>query len=122
MDKMWSDPKIASKYRGAEQITGTFARCLLVQAGLPNEHASGPEKPLIVLDNACGTGMVSETLWDMLDEHAKKDLRLVCGDISQGMVKHAEKKIEEQGWHGAVAKVLDAMVRPANVEEDEEKK
>ncbi|MCJ1468540.1 hypothetical protein MMC07_007169 [Pseudocyphellaria aurata] len=108
MDQMWSDPKIASKYRGAEQITATFAKCLLVQAGLPSEQASGPETPLIVLDNACGTGMVSESLWETLDERARKDLQLVCGDISEGMVKHVEKKIEEQGSLGAVARVLDA--------------
>lgn len=114
--EMWSDPNVASKYRGAEHITGEYAKCLLLQAGLPNWHTSEPKKPLIVLDNACGTGMVSENLWEMLDEPAKEGLRLVCGDISEGMVKHVQKKIEEQGWHGADARVVDAMVRTAYVE------
>lgn len=106
---MWSDPQVASKYRGAEQITGVFAKFLLLQAGLPDAHASEPKKPPIVLDNACGTGVVSENLWEMLDEHAKEELQLLCGDISEGMVGHIKKKIEEKGWHGADARVLDAM-------------
>lgn len=110
MALMWSDPQVASKYRGAEQITGVFAKFLLLQAGLPDAHASEPKKPPIVLDNACGTGVVSENLWEMLDEHAKEELQLLCGDISEGMVGHIKKKIEEKGWHGADARVLDAMV------------
>lgn len=115
MAEVWADPNVASDYRGAEQITGEFAKCLLVQAGLPNERASEPRKPLMVLDNACGTGVVSENLWGMLDEHAKEDLRLICGDKSPAMVEHVQKKIEQEGWHGAEARIVDAMVRTADV-------
>ena len=119
--QVWSDPKVASKYRGAEQITGIYAKCLLLQAGLPNEQASEPKKPLIVLDNACGTGMLSENLWEMLDEHAKEELQLVCGDTSEGMVKHVKKKIDEEGWHGADARVVDAMVHTASIDDFDER-
>lgn len=121
MAQVWSDPKVASKYRGAEQITGIFAKYLLLQAGLPNEQVSEPKKPLIVLDNACGTGMLSKTLWEMLDEHAKEKLQLVCGDISEGMVKHVKQKIEEEGWHGADARVVDAMVHTDYIDDCDER-
>lgn len=117
MTRFWSHSNVASKYRGAEQITGEYAKCLLLQAGLLNRSGSEMEKPLTVLDNACGTGMVSENLWKTLDDHAKEKLKLVCGDISEGMVKDVKKKIKEEEWHGADARVLDAMVRTACVDE-----
>ena len=102
---LWSSPDIARQYQYAEPVTGAFARHLIQQAG-----AIGGEKPLVVLDNACGTGIVSEHLVEMVDESARERMRVVCGDFSEGMVGFVKEKIEEQGWKGVEARIVDAMV------------
>lgn len=85
-----------------------FARELILQAF--QHDVDNIRKPLVVLDNACGTGLVSEQLLDILDESAKGGMKLVCGDLSEGMVNYVKEKIEEEGWKNAEAKVVDAMV------------
>lgn len=37
-------------------------------------------------------------------------MKLVCGDLSEGMVNYVKEKIEEKGWKNTEAKVVDAMV------------
>ncbi len=90
-----------------EAITGRFARLLLLQA---LHDVDAMKKPLVVLDNACGTGVVSDHLWELLDDSTKEGMQLVCGDFSEAMVKHVKHKIEERRWKGAEAKIVDAMV------------
>ena len=85
-----------------------FARELILQTF--QHDVDNIRKPLVVLDNACGTGLVSEQLLDILDESAKGGMKLVCGDLSEGMVNYVKEKIEEKGWKNAEAKVVDAMV------------
>lgn len=85
-----------------------FARELILQTF--RHDVDKIRQPLVVLDNACGTGLVSEQLLDILDESAKRGMKLVCGDLSEGMVNYVKEKIEEKGWKNAEAKVVDAMV------------
>lgn len=113
---VWADPKIAAAYKSAELITGHFAELLLRQAGLPpgpsgSASAATEEGPaaLVVLDNACGTGIVSKRLWEILDEQGRVGLRLVCGDFSPSMVEWTRGRSGEEGW-GARVEVVDAMV------------
>ena len=63
----------------------------------------------MVLDNACGTGIVSKRLWEILDEQGRVGLRLVCGDFSPSMVEWTRVRSGEEGW-GARVEVVDAMV------------
>lgn len=102
---LWSNPRIAQQYRHAEPITGAFARRLIQQAGVIDSEA-----PLVVLDNACGTGIVAEHLLGMVDDRVREMMRVVCGDFSEGMVGFVRGKIGERGWRGVEARVVDAMV------------
>ena len=90
----------------SESFTGPPARRLIQQAGLL-QTTNGP---LVVLDNACGTGVVSSLMYEMLDEDAKERLQLTCGDFSQGMVQSVQQRIVDSGWKGAKAQVVDAQV------------
>jgi ubiquinone/menaquinone biosynthesis C-methylase UbiE len=103
----WKDPNIAQRYKAAERITAAFARRLIQQVGLL-EVDSGP---LIVFDNACGTGVVSVKLYEMLDENAKERLQLVCGDFSESMVQSTQQRITDSRWSGAKAQMVDAQVK-----------
>lgn len=106
--RLFADPKITRNYEAAEPTIRPFARALILQAF--QHDIDNRRKPLVILDNACGTGLISEQLLDMLGESAKEGMKLVCGDISEKMVNYVKEKIEEKGWKNAEAKVVDAMV------------
>lgn len=106
--RLFADPKIARSFKAAEPTISPFARALILQAF--QHDGDNIRKPLVILDNACGTGLISEQLLDMLGESAKEGMKLVCGDLSEGMVNYVKEKIEEKGWKNAEAKVVDAMV------------
>lgn len=106
--RLSADPEITQNYTALEPTIKLFARALILQAF--QYDVENIRKPLVILDNACGTGVISEQLLDMLGESTKEEMELVCGDLSERMVNHVKEKIEEKGWENAEAKVVDAMV------------
>lgn len=106
--RLFADTKITRNYKAAEPTIRPFARALILQAF--KHDVDNIREPLVILDNACGTGLISEQLLDMLGESAKEGMKLVCGDLSQQMVNYVKEKIEEKEWKNAEAKVVDAMV------------
>ncbi|KAF4542154.1 COQ5 family methyltransferase [Lasiodiplodia theobromae] len=105
----WKDPNIAKKYKPGEAMTGPFARPLIKQAGLDDSLSPTSGEKLVTLDNACGTGILTVHLYDMLPDHAKGRINHTCGDISQGMIDLVQSRIKEAGWKGATTKILDAQ-------------
>ncbi|KAJ5604651.1 hypothetical protein N7510_009805 [Penicillium lagena] len=108
---LFESDSFVSQYRTGEKITGTFAKCLISQSGILTEFKtkSQPDRPLVVLDNACGTGVVSSILHHELDEHVRKQWTLTCGDISEGMLKYTRARVEEEGWLNVEVKSVDAQ-------------
>ncbi|RPD58600.1 S-adenosyl-L-methionine-dependent methyltransferase [Lentinus tigrinus ALCF2SS1-7] len=102
----WQNPDIAKQYKAGEVVTSPFALHLIQQCGL--DRADGSSE-LVVLDNACGTGVVTLNLYEALSPAAKTRLQVVCGDFSPGMVKSVQERIDQSGWAGASAKVVDAQ-------------
>jgi len=98
--------KTVSDYKSlAERITGPLARRLIEQTGV----LQAKQTPLVVLDNACGTGVVSHELFNLLDDSAKENLDLTCGDLSEGMVSSIQERITANGWKGAKSQIVDAQ-------------
>jgi ubiquinone/menaquinone biosynthesis C-methylase UbiE len=95
----------------SETATGVPARAMLEQCGLlPNPPATA-----VILDNACGTGIVTARLFESAGSD-RRDLTVVCGDLDQTMVDLSEQRIKANGWN-AVAKCLDAQAMPYRAEE-----
>jgi len=67
------------------------------------------DQKLTVLDEACGTGIVSVHLMDTLGGKAKENLELTCADYADPMVDFMTKRIESSGWKNAKAIKADAM-------------
>ncbi|KAL1624820.1 hypothetical protein SLS56_007620 [Neofusicoccum ribis] len=103
----WKDPNIAEKYKAGESMTGPFAQHLIRQAGLDDKTPATGD--LVVLDSACGTGIVTLHLYAQLPDHAKARIQHTCGDISPGMIEAVRSRIRESGWAGATAKIIDAQ-------------
>jgi len=89
-----------------EEITGVPAKAMLIQSGL----LPTPPDGALVLDNACGGGVVTSLLFDAIKGQTN-DVRVVCGDLEDYMVKSAAERIKTNEWN-AEATVADAQALP----------
>ncbi|KAJ7154148.1 S-adenosyl-L-methionine-dependent methyltransferase [Mycena filopes] len=90
-----------------EEITGVPAKAMLVQAGL----LPTPPNGTLIFDNACGGAVVTSVLFNTLGKGADSNVRVVCGDVEDYMVKSAATKISINGWN-AEATAADAQALP----------
>lgn len=103
--ELYSGAGILETYMIAEKITRYYTEDLINLSGLKESSL----RPLKVLDLACGTGVVSDTLHDILDSGSQGSWELTCGDISAELTGHVKRKILEKGWDNSTAKVVDAQ-------------
>ncbi|KIW13852.1 hypothetical protein PV08_06632 [Exophiala spinifera] len=94
---LFNDEQFVKRYSSAEKMTGHFGK-ILVETVFG--HVSDDEK-LVVLDSACGPGIVSKHLMDRLGEQAKDNLELTCADYAEAMLKAVDRRIEAEGWKNA---------------------
>ncbi|KAJ7665060.1 S-adenosyl-L-methionine-dependent methyltransferase [Mycena polygramma] len=90
-----------------EEITGIPAKAMLVQSGLLPTPPAGA----LVLDNACGGGLLASLIFNTIEKPQATDMRVVCGDVEEAMVQKAKARIEGNGWNGE-ARVADAQALP----------
>ncbi|GFF52691.1 conserved hypothetical protein [Aspergillus udagawae] len=90
---------------GSIKMSTLFAEELVKQSGI----AQSSQKPLVIFDNACGTGTVSSTLHRTLKDETTRSWQLTCGDISEAMVEATKQKMNKEGWRNAEVKVVDAQ-------------
>lgn len=102
--ELYSGAGILETYMIAEKITRYYTQDLINLSGL-----DPAARPLTVLDLACGTGVVSDKLHEILDPQSANDWELTCGDISTELTGHVKLKIIEKGWDNSTAKVMDAQ-------------
>lgn len=108
-EKLFKDGKFVKNYQTGEKVTGQFAQALIDQSGLILETTTNQDRHLVVLDNACGTGIVSSLLHQQLDDKAKKKWKLTCGDISEGMLEYARLRAETEKWPNTETRIVDAQ-------------
>ncbi|KAL5337251.1 S-adenosyl-L-methionine-dependent methyltransferase [Aspergillus crustosus] len=95
----------AAQYRCLAGITDLFAKSLIDLSGI----ASSSLEPLVVFDNACGTGSVSSILYQTLDRAQTRDWQLTCGDMAQAMLSYTEQRVKDEGWPNTTTKIVDAQ-------------
>jgi 2-polyprenyl-3-methyl-5-hydroxy-6-metoxy-1,4-benzoquinol methylase len=81
----------------AEKITGEYAEHLLRRAR-PDNLSGDDGSDLVILDEACGTGIVSARLMAMLSGKSRQKLDLTMSDIAQPIVGYAKGRILREGW------------------------
>lgn len=109
LQALFKSKDYASSFKRGEMVTRPFAEMLVDQSKVAAESKANPAQHLIVLDNACGTGVISSALNDKLDDSVKKMWKLTCGDISSPMVESTTHRMQEEGWPNAEAKIVDAQ-------------
>ncbi|KAK5207927.1 hypothetical protein LTR47_005842 [Exophiala xenobiotica] len=105
MKSMFDDDNFAKMYASAEKLTGHFAK-ILVDTVVKN---ISDNEELVILDEACGTGIVSKHLMDALGDNSKKNLELTCADNADAMLKVMAKRIETNGWEKAKTAKSDGI-------------
>lgn len=109
LEALFKEEKFIDNYKIGEKVTGLFAKDLLDQTQLVTDANANPAKPLVVLDNACGTGIVSSLLQKELGEQVKHNLALTCGDISGGMLEYTQRRMKNEAWVNAKTEIVDAQ-------------
>ena len=103
----FNNTDMGRRYRNAEIVTSPFGRDLIEKAGLLSPNLDN----LTILDNACGTGVVSAALQDMVPPATKARMKLTMGDFSEPMLKVAKERSEAEGWVHTEGRIVDAQVR-----------
>lgn len=86
-----------------ERMTGPAGRALLEQCGLAGSIPQSAK----ILDNACGTAIITRMLHEMLPRDQMP--QIVCADYSEAMLEAVKKDIENEGWSTTSTIQADAM-------------
>lgn len=104
---LWDSVEFTKMYSLADRLTGTFAVDMLQQANFPAQAEASPKT--VVLDTACGTGVVSRKIMQLLSTDAKLRLDLTCADLADSMIDFIKSQIENHSWTHAKALKADAQ-------------
>ncbi|KAL9619715.1 MAG: hypothetical protein Q9204_008276 [Flavoplaca sp. TL-2023a] len=115
-ETFFHNTEIGQRYKNAEVATGPFGRHLIEKAGLLSQNLDN----LTILDNACGTGVMSAALHEMLPMSTKSTMKLTMGDFSEPMLKVANDRCASQGWVHTEGRIVDAQVCNRTIDLDEE--
>jgi SAM-dependent methyltransferase len=96
------NPNTSTELQRVEEISRIPAKIMLLQSGL----LSPASADAVVLDNACGLGVVAGVLFD---EVGNNGVKVVCGDVKPKMVEWAAERFLANKWN-AEAKIIDAQV------------
>ncbi|KAL8886398.1 MAG: hypothetical protein Q9215_005889 [Flavoplaca cf. flavocitrina] len=97
--------KMGQRYKNAEVVTGPFGRHLIGKAGLLSPNLDN----LTILDNACGTGVMSAALHELLPMSTQSRMKLTMGDFSEPMLKVANERCASEGWVHTEGRIVDAQ-------------
>ncbi|KAL7005584.1 hypothetical protein EMMF5_004829 [Cystobasidiomycetes sp. EMM_F5] len=98
-----SDKNVGKDYARFEDITVVPATAMLKRCGLLDVVGAAELK---ILDNACGNGIVTETLLkSTAADTASWDI--VLADFSPSMIEQAKARVESNGWKSATTVIAD---------------
>jgi len=109
LEALFKSEAYADSFKRGEIVTYPFAQMLIEQSKLATESKANPDQPPVVLDNACGTGVVSSILNQKLDPIVKKNWKLTCGDISPAVLQYTKRRVETEDWENTETKIVDAQ-------------
>lgn len=109
LEAFFKSEAYAASFKRGEMVTYPFARMLVEQSKLATESKAYPNSSPVVLDNACGTGVISSILNQKLDTTIKQRWKLTCGDISPAVLQYTQRRMEEEDWQNAETKVVDSQ-------------
>jgi ubiquinone/menaquinone biosynthesis C-methylase UbiE len=104
---MFNDPQFTKMYKTGEKFTGIWAKEVLERTNFAQDLAT--KDKLVILDNACGTGIVSKNIHEMAGSNVSK-LDLTCADFAEGMINVVQDRIDSTPWPNTKAVIADVQV------------
>lgn len=102
----WMDNDAAKRFITAERATRPFAATMVKNARL-----AAVDTPAKILDLACGTGAVTQEIYDAVPRENWSNLDILAGDISPPMLAFLKERAEREGWSGVETRIVDGGVR-----------
>jgi ubiquinone/menaquinone biosynthesis C-methylase UbiE len=99
------DKTMAAQYSRCARASDSFTTPLVEASGI----ATSPLQPLVVFDNACGTGVIGSTLYRTLPREKTRYWELLCGDMSPHMLAYTEQRVKDEGWTNVETRIIDAQ-------------
>ncbi|KAL2859638.1 S-adenosyl-L-methionine-dependent methyltransferase [Aspergillus pseudodeflectus] len=96
---------MAAQYSRCARASDSFAGPLVQASGI----AHSPLHPLVVFDNACGTGVIGSTLYGTLPREKTRSWELLCGDMSPHMLAYTDQRVKDEGWTNVETRIIDAQ-------------
>ncbi|KXG46242.1 uncharacterized protein PGRI_050980 [Penicillium griseofulvum] len=109
LEDFFKSEAYANSFKRGEMITRPFAELLVDQSKVISESKANPDQPLVILDNACGTGIISSILNDKVGDIVKEKWKLTSGDISSAIIEYTKLRIQQEDWKNTETKILDAQ-------------
>lgn len=92
-----------------EYSSAPLARNMLHKIGLDETATT----PFTLVDLGCGMGVVAPLLSEMVPPEVMGRSKVLCVDGSEALVESVRRRIVEEGWVGAEARVVDVQVGDA---------
>lgn len=105
---IWDNQRFAKATSDIEGVTGDFAQEMLAQAGLRDYSK---DAPLVVLDSACGGGILTLRLQAIFQDKAQDTFEVTDGDLADTMVELAKQRVKSEGWKNTHVMKINAEVR-----------
>lgn len=83
--QVWRVEGVASQYSFFEKFTAPAAEAVISQCGLLTTQVTQSNSPLVILDSACGTGIITSLIFESAALQ-NYDLDVTSGDLSPALV------------------------------------
>ncbi|KAK9776738.1 putative S-adenosyl-L-methionine-dependent methyltransferase [Seiridium cardinale] len=100
-----TDEKLDGFLKDSEAIMARPAALLLSQAGID----ALTTKPLKLLDNACGTGVVGSQLQRIVNKSVLGRSSILCGDVNQSFLNILRRRVHKEDWISIKVETIDAQ-------------
>ena len=97
---------MTAKWKLAEAGTKPWASIMIQQSGIASSNEDA-----YALDLACGTGVVTATIYEMLPRDDWSRVKVMGSDVSESMVSSLAKRAEAAKWLAVETKVTSGIVR-----------
>ncbi|KAK2616777.1 hypothetical protein QQS21_000154 [Conoideocrella luteorostrata] len=105
ISKQFQNAQGSSTHAASKKMMRLLAAPLLSQMGLTRDVTA----PVQFLDNACGTGVMTQEMQVILSRDVLEKSEFVCTDSSAAMIDAVKGRIGTEGWVNVLARVADAM-------------
>ncbi|PVH93106.1 S-adenosyl-L-methionine-dependent methyltransferase [Periconia macrospinosa] len=102
--RAWVSEQVAAKVKISEVLTKPWATIMIQESGITSSKDAA-----YALDLACGTGVITATLYELLPPKEWQRVKVMGSDVNESMLSQLKKRGEASGWPGIETKVMSGL-------------